>query len=235
MSKFRVLLLLAAVMLEVGCGLPDSYYLYPPSSTQQASLGSNVFIFSNPVHDLNHDINVTFSGDELYYKFYSDPSQITGSDYDSSNSADASTQLTNKGFYPLCLGSDPVGSRTDPVVAIGSSLAASGSTVTVSINQNTAQVGSSYFVINGGSNIEIRRDVPDQISLLGYYKVFQRNLDTPSDFSYASGDPDISSVFSALGSQIYIAWYAISFGYTLTSTPVRSIPAYLGYMSIPYP
>jgi hypothetical protein len=142
--------------------------------------------------------------------------------------------LISKGFYPLCLGTDPAGSRTDPVIN-ASSLASSGSSVTVSINQTTAQVGSSYFVLAGGPQVEIRRDVPDQVTLLGQYKVFQRNQNTLSDPSYTASDADISGVFSALNSQIYVAWYAISFGYTLSATPVRSTPAYLGYMSIPYP
>ncbi|HET6450661.1 MAG TPA: hypothetical protein VFI08_05085, partial [Spirochaetia bacterium] len=132
MRKFRFLLLLGAVMLEVGCGLPDSFYLAPPTHNQDASLGSNSFSFSNPVHDLNHDINVVFSGDELFYKFYGNQSDIEANAYDSSNPADPSTQLLAKGFWPICLATDSVGSRSDPPIPEDGT-AASGSLVTVTI------------------------------------------------------------------------------------------------------
>jgi hypothetical protein len=236
MRKFRILLLLAAVMLEVGCGLPDSFFLQPPISTQQASPISSSFAFANPVHDINHDINVNFTGDELFYKFYSNQSQVELNAYSSSDPTDPAQQLVNKGFNPVCLGTDPAGSRTDPVIAVSSSLSASGSTVTVSINQSPAQEGSSYFVLATNPQVEIRRNVADTGNLLGFYKVFQENVNTTSNKSYLPGDADFSAIAAALpsGGQFYVAWYATSFGYTNTSTPSRSTAVYLGYMSINY-
>ncbi len=234
MKKFRFLLLVGAVVLEVGCGLPDSYYLAPPISTAQASPTLNFFTFANPIHDLNHDINVNFTGDELYYKLYSDSSQINGNDYDPSNSADPSTQLVSKGFFPLCLWSDPVGSRTDPVID-GTATASAGSSVTVTIN--SASGTTSYYILNTNPSVEIRRDTPNSISQTIYKNFLENNpTGTSTGNGYVQADPDFAAIYGTIsGGSIYVAWYAISFGYTLSATPVRSVPAYLGYSSIPYP
>jgi hypothetical protein len=229
MRKLRSLLLLGAVMLEVGCGLPDSYYLQPPSVTTLASLASNTFSFKNPVHDIYHDINVIFSGDELYYKLYANPAEVEVNAYDNSNSADPSTQLTEKGFWPVCLGADQVGSRSDPVIPEAGT-AASGSSVTVTINSS----GTSYYVLDSNAPVEIRRDVANT-SLPTQYKTFESS--TSSGNGYFSSDADFASVSAdpqLNGTTIYVAWYVISYGLTNTSTPSRSSAVYLGYMSLSY-
>jgi hypothetical protein len=226
-----------AVMLETACGLPDSYYLQPPISTAQANPTLNFFTFSNPLHDLNHDINVNFTGDEICYKLYSDPSLVDINAYVSSNSADASTQLTGKGFFPVCFATDAVGSRTDPVIPVDSSTAAAGSSITVHINQPPGTGAASYYVLSS-TNGYFRRDTTNT-SNGTVYKTFQQNSQsdgTAAGNGFTPGDTDFAAIQgNTFSGFIYVAWYAISFGYTLSQTPVRSAAVYLGYMEIPYP
>ena len=237
MKKLRFALLVGAVMLEVGCGLPDSYFLQPPASTARASPTLSSFTFSNPAHDLNHDINVNFSGDELYYKLYSNSALVEVNAYDPSNSADASTQLTNKGFFPICLATDRVGTRTDPVIPIDSSTAAAGSSITVYINQPPGSGALSYYVL-GSASVPFVRDAVNTNDPTKY-KTFQQNNQTDGTAAgngFAGVDTDFAAIQANTFTQfIYVAWYAMSFGYTLTSTPVRSTAVYLGYNAIPYP
>ena len=61
---------------------------------------------------------------------------------------------------------------------------------------------------------------PDHISLLGILQNISAQFGHTLRFQLCkSGILTLSSVFSALGSQIYIAWYAISFGYTAYLDP----------------
>jgi hypothetical protein len=232
MKKLRWLLLLGAVMLEVGCGLPDVFFLQPPAVVTLAP-GPGFFEFTNPGHDPKvNDINVNFTGVELYYKLYADPTQIELNAYDQSNPSDPSVQLSAKGFFPICLSTDHPANRTDPVIPIGTSLALAGSDVKIYINNPPATADSSYYVLVSGLNVImgiIRRNIPDPIQTTNY-KTFQQNQFTLTDPSYVSTDGDVSLIFSSLQSSIYIAMYAISFGYTGTSTPSRSAAVYLGYL-----
>jgi len=227
MKTFLRLTLLGIVLFETGCGLPDTYYLQPPSVVTLAP-GPGYYQFSNPIHDPNHDINVNFTGDELYYKFYANISDIEVSAYDPSNTSDPSVQLTAKGFWPVCLGTDSPPTRTDPVIAIGTSLAQAGSTVTVMLLMN----GASSYSIPSGPNGEVRRDVQNPLQPT-IYKDFQTNAHVAGN--YVLGDVDMTAAL--IGSSIvYIAMYALSFGYTGTSTPQRSVPVYLGYLQFtPFP
>jgi hypothetical protein len=201
---------------------------------------SNNFVFSNPIHDLNHDINVSFTGDELYYKFYANISDIEINAYDSSNTSDPSVQLVNKGFFPLCLSTDSAPyNRTDPVIAISSSVAQSGSTVTVTLLAGPPPITplSTFVVTNGGPTGEIRRNIPDVAPRLNFYKTFLDGLANGS-VNYvigSGGDADVVNMPSG-PTVVYVAMYAMSFGYTAASTPERSVPTYLGYVPInPFP
>lgn len=234
MKKLRFLVLIAVMTLEVGCGLPDSYFLQPPAVLSIASITSSYFTFTNPVHDHNHDINVTYSGDELFYKFYADSSEVEVSAYDQSSSTDPSTQLIAKGFWPICLSTDPAGSRTEPPIPENGT-ASTGSTVTVTISST----GESSYVMDTNAPVNIRRDVANS-SLPTQYKTFQSNTNgggLASGSGFLSADLDFATVASDSmfnGSTFYVAWYAISYGLTNTSTPSRSAAVYMGYMVIPY-
>lgn len=222
MKTFRRLTLLGIALLETGCGLPDTYYLQPPTVVTLAP-GPGYYQFSNPIHDPNHDINVNFTGDELYYKFYVNISDIEVSAYDPSNTSDPSVQLTAKGFWPVCLSTDSPPTRTDPVIAIGASLAQAGSTVTVMLLMSSAP---SSFSIPSGPNGEVRRDVQNLL-LPTTYKTFETNPNLSGN--YILGDADMTTTLLG-ASTVYVAMYALSFGYTGTSTPQRSVPVYLGYL-----
>ncbi len=231
MHAGRFAALAALILLETGCGLPDSYYLRPPNVVTLAP-GPGYFEFTNPVHDLTHDINVTFEGDELYYKLYASSADVEVNAYDSTNPSDAASQLTAKGFWPVCLSTDQVSSRTDPVIP-ESGTAASGSTVKITISA-TAE---STYVLDSNSPVAIRRYVTDTFGTYNpYCKTFENNTAIPAN--YAIADTDVGSTLylamQASGSTV-IAIYAISYGVLLDgSTPVRSIPVYLGYISISF-
>jgi hypothetical protein len=232
MKTLLRLLLLGAVLLEVGCGLPDTYYLAPPSVTTLATGTSPQFQFSNPIHDLNHDINVTFTGNEMYYKFYANISDIDSNAYDSTNASDAASQLTAKGFFPVCLSTDQVSSRTVPVVPIDFSTAASSSTVTVTVRPQYE----STYQLNTNTAVNIRRDVAQSANPT-QCKTFERNYFVSNNYAAGGADADVSAaLYSAmqLSGNTHIAMYAMSYGVIGSSTPSRSIPVYLGYISFTF-
>jgi len=231
MKTFLRLTLLGIVLFGTGCGLPDTYFLQQPTVVTLAP-GPGYYQFSNPIHDPNHDINVNFTGDELYYKFYANISDIEANAYDPSNTSDPSVQLTAKGFFPICLGTDIPSTRTDPVIAIGTGLAQAGSTVTVTISVSLT----STYVVTSGPSGEVRRDIPDPYLSGTTYKTFLVNFYSPSHNNYILGSEDITNITTVTASTAYLAMYAISFGYTGTSTPERSVPTYLGYLALnPFP
>jgi hypothetical protein len=231
MKSLPRFLLLGAVMLQVGCGLPDTFFLQAPTVVTLATGTSNNFVFSNPIHDFNHDINVSFTGNELYYKFYADLN-IDQNAYDSTNPNDPSVQLAAKGFFPLRLSTDTSSNQADPQIAIGTGLAQAGSTVTVTIN-GAIPASHSTYVITSGPTVEVRRNALDPNNF-PYYKTFLDNNASPPSNYVPGSDVDVTSAIT--GPVAYVAMYAISFGYTGTSTPQRSVPVYLGYVSItPFP
>ena len=106
MRELRWLLLLGVVTLELGCGLPDSYYLQPPAAGQAAS-GLQNSPFTIQGSSRANDINVLFKGYELYYKCYVNTQQDlatlnTDSNYGSSTYT--TTDLLQNGFHRVCRG-----------------------------------------------------------------------------------------------------------------------------------
>jgi hypothetical protein len=104
MKKLPWLLLIGAVVLEVGCGLPDAYFLVPPTVsvqfqvTQQSAriLGS----------DRSTDLNIQFLGYELYYKFYApnDPNSAYLADQGYGGPNNTVLDLQQHGFQRVTLG-----------------------------------------------------------------------------------------------------------------------------------
>jgi len=244
MRKLRILVLLGAVLLEAGCGLPDSYFLVPPNVVTQATQLSTTFSFSNPNHA--NDINVYFKGFDLYYKFYPDTVSPTGNDYDSTNPADVVTQLLSKGFLPVCTASDFPSNRAIPTIPISAADAAqTGFTITITPNPPggtppTALLSTySYTGVSSGFvSVEIRRNVPDYVSANGY-KTFSSivyNPDLTNNYPPAGGDPEFTSALYSAASIhngfTYLGMYAISYGLTGSSTPSRSTPVWLGFLQL---
>jgi hypothetical protein len=232
MKTFRCFLLACAVVFQAGCGLPDTYYLQPPSPVALAP-GPGYFQFTNPKHDTDSDINATFLGNELFYKFYPSNAVDTNA-YDSANPSDASVQLLAKGFFPVCLSSDQSPNRSVPLIEIDSGVAAAGSTtVTVNIQPTSASTATNY-VLEADAPVEIRRKAV-QDNLVNY-KTFQDNNTLPPD-NYAPNDSDIGQpLYQSFGaSGIFIAMYAISYGEIIgNQTPVRSAAVYLGYLNFTF-
>ncbi len=104
MKTFRRLVLLGAVVLETGCGLPDTFYLAPPVySGQFTQLTSTASILGA---SRSSDIDIQFLGYELYYKFYapSAPDSTIVQDSNYGGSSNTVNDLSQHGFQRICLG-----------------------------------------------------------------------------------------------------------------------------------
>jgi hypothetical protein len=104
MRNLRWLLLLGAVVLEVGCGLPDAYYLAPPQANTgllQYPSTQNVQIAGT---NRSSDLDIQFLGYELYYKFYApnDTSIVQDRSYGGPNNT--VSDLQQHGFQRVSLG-----------------------------------------------------------------------------------------------------------------------------------
>ncbi len=69
MRKLRWLLLLGAVVLGAGCGLPDTYYLAPPQVSGTVQHQHSRMLKSREQTEAAI-LTSRFLGYELYYKFY---------------------------------------------------------------------------------------------------------------------------------------------------------------------
>jgi hypothetical protein len=104
MRRFRWLLLLGAVLLEVGCGLPDEYFLQPPTvSSQFALTQQNAQILGT---SRGSDLDIEFLGYELYYKFYAptDPASTLAADQGYGGPNNTVLDLQQHGFQRVTLG-----------------------------------------------------------------------------------------------------------------------------------
>jgi hypothetical protein len=105
MSVLPRLAILGMILLEAGCGLPDSYYLqFPVTGTPPTGAQLNQ-PFSLTGSSRANDINVTFTGYELYYKCYgtADQAAITA-DQNYGSPSYTYTDLLQNGFHRVCRG-----------------------------------------------------------------------------------------------------------------------------------
>jgi hypothetical protein len=112
MSVLPRLAILGMILLEAGCGLPDAYYLQPPALTGTPPTGAQLNQpFGLTGSSRTNDINVTFTGYELYYKCYGsvDQAAITA-DQNYGSSSYSYTDLLQNGFHRVCRGPGSGGS-----------------------------------------------------------------------------------------------------------------------------
>jgi hypothetical protein len=104
MKTFRRLALLGAVVLETGCGLPDTFYLAPPAFSGQFSLSTPTAAILGTSRA--SDIDIQFLGYELYYKFFAPnaPDSTLNADSNYGGSSNTINDLTQHGFQRVCLG-----------------------------------------------------------------------------------------------------------------------------------
>jgi hypothetical protein len=229
--------LLAIALVETGCGLPDSYFLQPPTVVQPAA-GLSSFSFLNPDH--SNDLGVTFTGFELYYRFYNLTDTININAYDPTNPADPTTQLASAGFLPVRTFQDTPSSQSIPVIPIGPAVAGSSFLVQVNITGSPATgsqpTGPANYIVGTAGQVELRRNVVDPNHTYGYKNFLSNNYPSPSNTNtnYSSVDGDFSVVYNGATSNqyAYIALYALSYGLINLTTPTRSTPKYLGYESV---
>jgi hypothetical protein len=236
MQGLKLILLLAAILVEAGCGLPDQYFIQSPIPGTIAGGTGNQFNFFNPDH--TKDLNITFKGYELYYQLYPQNATININPYDPNNTADVYTQLTTAGYRMMTASTDLYPNRTDPVIPIAVSDIGSSFSVTVQITTvvtppvQAAQYTTTASTLGFGN---LRRNVQDGAGgpYSPNYKDFQYNINSPNN--YILGDADCGNIQSALigsGNSVWIAVFAASYGVIGVSTPQRSVPIYLGYLTI---
>ncbi|MGA2479792.1 MAG: hypothetical protein ABSG63_13660 [Spirochaetia bacterium] len=237
MKGLKLILLLAATLVEAGCGLPDQYFIQSPILGTFAGGTGNQFNFLNPDH--TKDLNITFKGYELYYQFYPQNATININPYDPNNTADVYTQLTTAGYKLMTSSADLYPNRTDPVIPIAVSDIGSSFSVTVQITTavtppaQAAQYTTTASTLGFGN---LRRNVQDATIGAPYYpnyKDFQYNIATP--LNYAITDQDCGNILSFVtgsGNYVWIAVFAASYGLIGVSTPQRSVPIYLGYLTV---
>jgi hypothetical protein len=140
MRLFRLLTLLGVMVWWAGCGLPDSFYLVPPSvGLQSASQTAAEFDITGTSRD--SDTGATFQGYELYYKFYGSTTDTTfNHDFTSFGTGSTYTDLVQAGFHRLCLGTTLFGLTADTTYG-----SASAPLVNISV-LDPANTGQSYLV-----------------------------------------------------------------------------------------
>jgi hypothetical protein len=229
MRALKLVLGIASVLAVAGCGLPDQYYIQSPIQVSGSGSGSGTFIFQNPDH--TKDLNINFKGYELYYQFYPDTGSIPANVYDPGNSASVDAQLRSQGFLPMVSSTDIYPNRTDPVIPVSTGDIGTGFkvsvTVTPAVTPPTAAAQYTFDIILGFGNL--RRNVADTLVYFGKYKDFQSNVSSPNN--YYISDADCVKI-SVSATSVYLAVWAVSYGLIGVSTPQRSIPVNLGYLQM---
>jgi hypothetical protein len=249
MQGSKLVLAFAAVLAIAGCGLPDQYYIQSPIPGTLAQGAGNQFNFLNPDH--SKDLNIIFKGYELYYQLYATSSTININAYDPSKPTDVNAQLLAAGFQPVtsggislpaALSADSYPSRTHPVIPVQSADIPKGFSVIVTIINSVTPAA--QYIFSGGVPAAVgagnlRRYVQDNSFYIGQYKDFQSNVVTGSSSNYSAGDIDCNNILLNIQNStepVFIAMYAVSYGLiqygTIQATPQRSVPIYLGYLSI---
>jgi hypothetical protein len=232
MRGLKLVLLLAGIFVEVGCGLPDQYYIQAPIAGTPAQ-GAGFFSFSNPDH--TKDLNITFKGYELYYQIYPANATININPYDPNNTADVNTQLTNAGYRQMTRDTDVYPNRTDPAIPI--SIGDIGTAFSVSVTITPAVTPPAPAAQFTASSIlafgNLRRAVQDTVAYPTFYKDFQYNVFSPGNYVITDLDcGNILSILNAGTDPVWIVMFAVSYGLIGVSTPQRSVPTYLGYLQV---
>jgi hypothetical protein len=228
----KVPVMLALLLAAAGCGLPDSYFLQPPTPGTLALGSTQPFVFSNPDH--SNDFGVSFTGFELYYRFYNVGDTVNSAAYDPTNPADPVTQLTNNGFFPIRSSNDTATSQSIPLInvfVLGLTNAAF--SVQVNITGSQTSPGPGTYSLGGNPAVEIRRNVIDPFAGYGFKNFLSNNYPSPSGTpgsNYVPGDADFQKLITTTTpNTAWVALYALSYGLITLSTPTRSTPVYLGY------
>jgi hypothetical protein len=255
-ALIRIGAALAALLLSfAGCGLPDSFYLSPPSIGVSTGALASALSGNFVIQHTDRSSEPDFRGYELYYKLYTGPPPVADQNLGTAATTSTSTVdalMTQSGFLTLCRGpsvSPPpatasaqavapdtsVATRTLPLILIDPSDRGSNFTITINVNPVNQSSGSdsatnfTYTAPTGVYLQEVDRHVNGVIPGVGVPRCM------PFTFGqgyYQPSDLDISAIWSAIQGTLYIAVYAVSYGLQDLSTPIYSYPVYMGYLSI---
>jgi hypothetical protein len=229
----KILIAATLVILEVGCGLPNPYYLAPPAAGNFPAGATNVCYFISP----GYASGSSFVGFDVYYKFYANlPGQ---SDLNlGGGSVTGPFILESNGFLPMTLLTDSAPyTRTTPVIQPASGDIPNSLTVYLTFSPAAA---SNYYYTGGATSpttaISIGRDLAtNQLGQTGS-RSFEPGV-TPLS-NYTSSDSDVSSVFTQCVTQAYtyILFYGLSYGVQNGTTVEYSTAVCLGYVQLtPFP
>jgi len=213
--SLKIVLAAAFVILEVGCGLPNPYFLTSPGvGSFPAGLASQC-TFTSP----GYAAGSNFVGFEVYYKVISSNTPSTSDINLGGSGVTGPYVLLANGFFPITLATDSAPfSRTIPVIQPASTDIPNALTVTLDF-QN-----SDYFYTVGATSttpIGIGRDLANISPATG-------------SRSFAVGADLGSGVFNTCYNtthQVWIILYSLSYG--LNGTTIEySTPVYLGFVGL---
>lgn len=253
MARLSSPLLLFAVLLACGCGLPSPYFLSPPGQSIQASPGNQVFTINRTTANVDQ-LGIQFLGFEMYYKFYADPSLIENNLSGNTNIDEYDLRNTYH-FLPVCSQLDffsltpPADLHTNkPLLPVQSG---NTSTIFITITFSNSPNTQPVVLYNGAplpapglsEPLSIRRNVGDttgfQSSTYQQPKPFiQPSLGQPYPYTIdgtprGNPDPDVQLPWETVKTTgvAYLAIYAMSYGMQ-SFTPIFSSPVYLGYIQV---
>jgi hypothetical protein len=230
-------ILVLSALLWTACGLPEPFYLNPPT----AAFNNDPTTGSFTIQMTDHSSEPEFRGYELYYKFYADATAASAEAASLGGPTKTVDDLLQHGFLTLCRGpgtgagelplpqDSSVETRATPFLAINvndrSPVVAFPITVTFNpegateISTNFSYTSPTY----GPTSQEIDRHVD---ASTGRCKPF-----TFGAGNYVQTDADFSAVYGSIqGQLLYVAVYAVSYGLQDLSTPIFSYPVALGYL-----
>ncbi len=236
MRSLKILCAAVFVVLEVGCGLPNPYFLAAPTVSTLGSIGTAP-VFLSPGYNLP-GAQTNFLGFEVYYKFLSSTPGIGDTNLGGGGYPGPSI-LQQNGYVPICLSTDqpPILQRTFPAISIAFPDSQTSFLITLTISSTSASYTSYAPSIPLGRDISYPSSTPPTTSKAFAYdgSGFPNSSQAPNN--YQPIDSDAGALVSGGAVIAYVNLYVLAYGYQQgTTIPVYSVPTYLGYVQIsPFP
>jgi hypothetical protein len=227
-----ILLVLSAVF-GTTCGLPDPFFLSPPTVPRVAS----ALDYGFQLQTTDRSAEPEFRGYELYYKIYADYSSAQA-EANLGGGDPGVSQLTAKGFLPVTRGPAILPAsggltadttpdfRSAPLIPIATGDRSSAFTITITFNPANLDPSWTAYSYTSPTTGAVEQEMDRYVAGIAGCKPF-----TFGQGNYAPSDPDIVKA-GPLSSPIFVAMYVVSYGLQDLSTPIYSYPVYMGYLSL---
>lgn len=234
----RCLIVAHCIALSSGCGLPQLFFLVPPTADSITNTPPEPSVplaiqFSH--NTLNNNDN--FRGYSLYYKFYDHATNATGCRNDRNLITGdpvvlGLSRLESRGYRQIVLDNDPANINDDPANII-------------SINDRNTSRQFRILILDPSRSED--EEVPFRITGANIaYNLYRETQSADSNSRYkplyanpasifSAGDVDLQGILASVfdSENFYIAFYGVARGIdSLSLTPVYSEPRFLGYVSL---